>query len=29
MSPEVLADLEGGRGTLLKQALAAVGALPI
>ncbi len=28
-SPEVLADLEGGRGTLLKQALAAVGALPV
>ncbi|MFZ0140168.1 MAG: NUDIX hydrolase family protein [Aeromicrobium sp.] len=28
-SPEVLADLEGGRGTLLKQALASVGALPI
>jgi ADP-ribose pyrophosphatase YjhB (NUDIX family) len=27
-SPEVLDDLEGGRGTLLKQALAAVGALP-
>ena len=27
-SPEVLDDLEGGRGTLLKQALAGVGALP-
>ena len=27
-SPEVLDDLEGGRGTLLKQALAAVSALP-
>jgi hypothetical protein len=28
MHPEVLDDLEGGRGTLLKQALAAVGTLP-
>ncbi|WP_332662388.1 DUF4916 domain-containing protein, partial [Aeromicrobium sp.] len=27
-SPEVLADLEGGRGALLKEALASVGALP-
>ena len=27
-SPEVLDDLEGGRGSLLKQALAAVSALP-
>ena len=27
-SPEVLDDLEGGRGALLKQALAAVGLLP-
>ena len=27
-SPEVLADMEGGRGALLKEALASVGALP-
>ncbi len=26
--PEVLNDLEGGRGALLKEALASVGALP-
>jgi len=27
-SPEVLDDMEGGRGWLLKEALASVGALP-